>query len=64
MILWSTDPLVNVEGAQYASSGAFLETTDTGLDLDFWDGWESGSISLSEADAYALRDALIAWLPK
>jgi hypothetical protein len=58
MILWSTDPLVNIEGQTLADAGAFLETTDAGLDLSFWDGWETGSVSLSEEDARSLQRVL------
>ena len=57
MILWSTDPQTNL-GSGISDSGAFLEESDTGFDLNYWDGADFGTIQLSDADARSLLSVL------
>lgn len=58
MILWTTDPLVNLNGKTITASGAILEATEEGLMLRVWEGWETSTISISEDDAHSLQSIM------
>lgn len=64
MILWSTDPSLNLNGKTIEETGVFLEATGEGFRLRFWDRCESGTVPLSETDVFSLRAVLNEVFPK